>query len=41
MELALAHMSDEEGLNKLGLFSQEKNGDRHHHSLQIYKKLRI
>lgn len=38
-ELELAHMSDEYALNKLGLFSQEKNEDRHGNSLQIHKQL--
>lgn len=37
MELELAHMSDEEVLNKLGLFSQEKNEERPGDSLQIHK----
>lgn len=35
MEAELAHMSDEEVLNKLGLLIQGTNEDRHGNSLQI------
>lgn len=41
MELELAHTSDEEALNKLGLFSQKNNEEIHGNSLQIHKLVRI
>lgn len=40
MEVELAHMSDEEVLNKLGLLSQGTNGDRRGNSLSAVTYLR-